>query len=107
MALTYSHPGALGSIAPGFTLPGVDGKTYRLNDFQKSRALVIVFMCNHCPYVVAVQGRINALAREFSSRGVQVVAINSNDSKRYPDDDFEAMKVRAQLEGYSFPYLQD
>jgi hypothetical protein len=64
-------------------------------------------MCNHCPYVIAVQRRINDLAREYGPQGVAVIAINPNDSIRYPDDSFEAMKVRAQEQGFVFPYVQD
>ncbi len=110
MALAYSQPGELGSQAPEFSLPGVDGKTYRLRDFHESgdvKALVVVFMCNHCPYVVATQGRINALAKEYASRGVRLVGINSNDFVKYPDDSFDAMKKRAKEQGYVFPYLRD
>ncbi|OFZ19796.1 MAG: alkyl hydroperoxide reductase [Bdellovibrionales bacterium GWB1_55_8] len=107
MALMYSEPAALGSPAPDFTLPGVDGKTYRLLDFKDSKALLVIFMCNHCPYVKAVQGRINALARQYGSKGISVVGINPNDSVRYPDDSFEAMKQTASENGYVFPYLRD
>lgn len=107
MALTYSESGALGSEAPDFALPGVDGKTYRLADFKSAKALVVVFMCNHCPYVQAVQGRINALAREYAKKGAQVVGINSNDAEKYPDDNFDAMKQVAKEQGFVFPYLRD
>lgn len=109
MALTYSETPAqeIGKPAPEFALPGVDGKTWSLADFKEARALVVIFMCNHCPYVIAVQERINRLAKEFSSRGVRLVGINSNDPVRYPDDNFDAMKTRAAEQGYVFPYLQD
>ena len=107
MAPTYSAAPKLGSIAPDFSLQGVDGKIYSLRDFSNAKALTIVFMCNHCPYVVAVQDRIEALARKFRPRGAVLVGINSNDAVRYPDDSFEAMKVRAKEVGYSFPYLVD
>lgn len=110
MALTYSERSELGSEAPEFSLPGTDGKTYQLSDFRFSRALVVIFMCNHCPYVQAIQGRLQALAKEYRSRDVQLVGINSNDSSRYPDDSFEAMSRIAkdfQNEGYAFPYLWD
>jgi peroxiredoxin len=107
MALTYSNPGELGTEAPDFVLPGVDGKVYQLSDFKDAKALVVVFMCNHCPYVKAVQGRINQLAREYLPRGVRLIGINSNDADRYPDDNFEAMKVQAKEKSYSFPYLWD
>jgi peroxiredoxin len=107
MAPTFSDPTPLGSVAPQFKLPGVDGKTYDLPHFADAKALVIAFMCNHCPYVIAVQGRINELAKEYEARGVRLVGINSNDATRYPDDNFEAMKLRAKEQGYVFPYLRD
>lgn len=107
MALTYSTMQELGNAAPDFNLPGVDGKNYSLKSFKNSKALLVIFMCNHCPYVIAVQGRINALAKKFAARDVAVVAINSNDSIRYPDDRFDAMKARAKEQGYVFPYLHD
>ncbi|MEO5969660.1 MAG: thioredoxin family protein [Bdellovibrionia bacterium] len=107
MAPTHSTKGTLGSVAPDFKLPCVDGDTYQLSDFKNSKAIVVVFMCNHCPYVIAVQDRINALAQEYSVRDVQFLGINSNDSVQYPDDNFEAMKVRAKEENYTFPYLWD
>ncbi|MFZ9596506.1 MAG: thioredoxin family protein [Bdellovibrionia bacterium] len=107
MALTYSKPAQLGSLAPAFSLPGVDDKTYELKDFYGSSVLVVVFMCNHCPYVIAVEDRMTALARLFRSSGVQWVGINSNDSERYPEDSFEKMKQRAKDKGFVFPYLWD
>lgn len=107
MALTHSNPAETGRTAPDFSLPGVDGRSWSLKDFNDCKALVVVFMCNHCPYVIAVQGRINALAREYAARGVKLVAINSNDSTRYPADNFDAMKVRAREQDYVFPYLWD
>lgn len=107
MALTYSKPGELGSLAIEFSLPGTDGKTYRLTDFTQSKALVFVFMCNHCPYVIATDVRINRLAQERLAKGVRFVGISSNDATHYPKDSFEAMKVRAKEQGYVFPYLYD
>jgi len=107
MALAYSTQDHLGSAAPDFQLQGVDGKSHQLSDFKNAQALVVVFMCNHCPYVIAVQDRINALAREYAGRSVQFVGINSNDSVRYPADNFEAMKVRAKEANFAFPYLWD
>ena len=104
---TFSQPGQLGSVAPEFSLPGVDGKTYQLSDFQGARALVISFMCNHCPYVIATQGRMNQLAKEYASQGVRWLGINSNDAQKYPEDRFEQMKIRAQEQGFVFPYLRD
>jgi peroxiredoxin len=107
MALTYSSPSTPGAIAPDFSLPGVDGKTYSLKEFRDARALVVIFMCNHCPYVIAVQDRINALAKKYSGQSVKLVGINSNDVANYPDDSFENMKKRAVEKGFAFPYLFD
>jgi len=107
LALTYTPAGELGSKAQDFDLLGVDGKRYRLLSFSESKALVVVFMCNHCPYVIAVQKRINELAREYAQQSVALVGINSNDSTRYPADNFAAMQERAREEGYVFPYLHD
>ena len=107
MALTHSHEPKLGSQAPDFSLPGVDGKTYSLTSFSNAKALVVIFMCNHCPYVIAVQDRINALTREYAPKGVALIGINPNDAKKYPDDNFDAMKARAKELGYVFPYVRD
>jgi peroxiredoxin len=107
MALTSSLPDSLGRNAPDFALPGVDGRMYSLSDFREARALVIVFMCNHCPYVQAVDDRLNALAKEYASRGMCLIGISSNDPVAYPDDSFEEMRKRAKLKGYVFPYLFD
>jgi peroxiredoxin len=107
MALAYSTAGVLGSSAPDFQLRGTDDKLYRFSDFKTAKAVVLVFMCNHCPYVIAVQDRINALAKEYAGRNVQFLGINSNDSVRYPADNFDAMKVRAKEQGFVFPYLWD
>src|SRR5262245_1896528 len=107
MALTHTPPGDLGSQAPDFSLPGVDGKTYSLESFASAKALVVVFMCNHCPYVQAVQRRINELAKNYAYLGVRVAGINPNDTKKYPADNFEAMKKVAAEQGYVFPYLID
>lgn len=107
MALTYSTMEELGSAAPDFSLPATDGKTYGLASFRNHRALVVVFMCNHCPYVIATQGRINQIAKDYGSKGVAVVGVNSNDPGQKPADSFDAMKARAHDEGFVFPYLFD
>ena len=105
---TYSKPLALGAPAPDFRdLPGVDGRTYSRTDFAGKKALVVVFSCNHCPYVQAYEDRINAIAREYAPKGVALVAINANDVKAYPDDNFDAMVTRARQKGFVFPYLRD
>lgn len=103
----------LGSDAPAFDLPvanpdadGRDGTTRSLADYADAEALVVVFMCNHCPYVHAVEDRLVALANDYAPR-VQVVGICSNDAERYPQDGFEPMAARAKEKGYPFPYLHD
>ncbi|MCI4364459.1 MAG: thioredoxin family protein [Thermoplasmata archaeon] len=98
------HPG---DRAPDFELPGVDGRTYRLADFERYPYLAVVFWCNHCPYVQAWEGRMIDLGRRYESRGLGVVLINSNDARAYPEDRLDAMVLRAQQKGYPFPYLVD
>jgi len=107
MALTYSQMMAVGTEAPDFCLPGVDGRDWALADFADADALVIVFSCNHCPYVVAYEDRLIALQREFKDRAVRFVAICSNDATTHPADGFEAMKAHAESKGFPFPYLRD
>lgn len=97
----------IGDKAPDFSLPGVDGKVYSLSDFRDKRVLVVMFTCNHCPYVQAYEDRIIDLQREFGERGVIFVGINSNDDRKYPEDSFENMVRRAEQKGYNFPYLRD
>jgi len=104
---SFSEGLKLGALAPDFSLPGVDDRTWSLADFSDQKALLVIFMCNHCPYVIAVQSRINALAKRYQSEGLAVVGINPNDAARYPDDSLAKMKERAHEQGYVFPYLQD
>jgi peroxiredoxin len=97
-----------GTIAPDFkNLPGVDGKNYSLSDFSSNKALVIFFSCNHCPYVQAYEDRIIALQTEFKDKGIQFIAINSNDDENYPDDNFDNMVKRAKEKKFNFLYLHD
>jgi len=98
------HPG---DPAPPFSLPGVDGKTYRLADYSKDPFVLVVFWCNHCPYVQAWEGRMIDIGRRYQPRGVRVALINSNDARAYPEDNFQSMARRAQERRYPFPYLQD
>ncbi|MDP6230821.1 MAG: thioredoxin family protein [Nitrospinaceae bacterium] len=107
MALLNSTMIPLGTPAHDFALEGTDGKTYSLDSFPGRDVLVIIFMCNHCPYVKAVLKRLIDLQNEFSDRGVQLVGINSNDTVRYPDDSLDNMKVLAKENGFPFPYLVD
>jgi peroxiredoxin len=97
----------LGSEAPDFRLPGTDGRTYTLASFSAKGALAVVFSCNHCPYVKDYEERLVALQRDYAPKGVQLVAINSNDEKAYPEDSLASMVVRAKERGFNFPYLRD
>lgn len=107
MALTYSQSIPFGEKAPDFSLPGIDGKTYSLASFTDKKILVMIFMCNHCPYVQACWDRFVNLQNEFGPRGVQFIGINANDSDGYPEDSFEKMKEYAAEKGQNFPYLRD
>ena len=93
--------------APTFDLPGVDGRRHSLEEYTDVPVLVLVQSCNHCPYVLAWEGRINALQREYADRGVRIVAINSNDAAAYPADSFDAMVEHAREADYAFDYLYD
>ncbi len=97
----------LGTPAVDFKLPGVDGKVYSPESFSEKNILVVIFMCNHCPYVKAVLQRLIGLQKETGPQGVQLVGINSNDTERYPDDSFENMQMIAKEKGINFPYLFD
>lgn len=107
MALTYTPDPSLGSSCPDFKLPATDNRTYSLEDFKSANAILVMFICNHCPYVQAVEDRLISLGRDYQDRGVAVVAISSNDSVHYPADSFDKMKERAEAEKYTFPYLFD
>jgi peroxiredoxin len=97
----------LETSAPDFRLPDTSGKIVTLADFQSSPALVVAFICNHCPYVKHVRAGLAELAREYQKRGAAFVAINSNDVANYPADSPENMALEVKLAGYSFPYLYD
>ncbi len=107
MSLTPSNMLALGSRAPDFTLPSTDGTQTGLNDFAQAEALVVLFICNHCPYVIHIAPALATLAAEYMKRNVAFVAINSNDTEHYPADSFERMKEEKARRGYPFPYLFD
>jgi thiol-disulfide isomerase/thioredoxin len=98
----------LGSVLPNFSkLSGADGKMYSSSDFQNAQILIIVFSCNHCPYVRAYEKRIIDFQAEYAKRGVVVVAINSNDADNYPEDDFPSMVKRAKDMNFNFIYIRD
>jgi peroxiredoxin len=98
---------ALGTEAPQFDLPGVDGQNHSLDSYADTEVLVLVQSCNHCPYVQAWEDRLSAIARDYAGRGVRVVAVNSNDAEHYPEDSFDEMRTRASARGFSFDYLYD
>ena len=97
----------LGSPCPDFRLPATDGRIYGRDDFAGAPVLVVMFICNHCPYVKAVEDRLIGLQRAYTPRGVQFVGICSNDAVTYPEDAFDRLKERWELKEYGFPYLHD
>ncbi|HEY2328762.1 MAG TPA: thioredoxin family protein [Verrucomicrobiae bacterium] len=107
MALTPSTMLPLATVAPDFKLPDTDGKIISLADFKDKAALAVIFMCNHCPYVVHIRAGLAQLARDYAAKNVGIVGINSNDAKNYPADSPAMMKQEAENFGYTFPYLYD
>jgi peroxiredoxin len=107
MVKTASTMRPLGMRAPDFSLPNVDGKTVSLSSFSGKRGLLVIFMCNHCPFVIHLRSALAAFAKEYQAKGLGVVGVNSNDVTTYPDDSPERMKVEAETVGYTFPYLFD
>ncbi|HWB60867.1 MAG TPA: thioredoxin family protein [Chthoniobacteraceae bacterium] len=108
MALTLSTMLDLGTQAPDFSLPDVvSGKTVALKDFAGSKALLVMFICKHCPYVVHVAPELARLGKDYVPRGVSIVAISSNDAVNYPDDAPSKLKEMAQQLGFNFPYCYD
>ena len=100
-------PLTLDTAANDFRLPGTDGRTYTLDDIAGENGMVIVFICNHCPYVKAVIDRLVADARALMAEGIGFAAICSNDADAYPEDSFEAMQGFARAHAFPFPYLHD
>jgi peroxiredoxin len=107
MALTFTPFAELGQACPDFKLPAVDGKTYSLKDFAGKPALVVMFICNHCPYVQAIEDRLIQLGKDLAQQNVAVVAICSNDAVDHPEDSFENLKKRSEEKQYPFVYLHD
>ncbi len=108
MALTPSSMMPLGTKAPDFRLPSpVSGGEYSLGDLKSDKATVVMFICNHCPYVKHVQKELVDLANDYMPKGISFVAINSNNVEKYPDDSPENMKKVAERFGYPFEYLFD
>lgn len=107
MVRTASTMLELGTEAPDFSLPDVDGSMVSLSDFNDASALLVIFMCNHCPYVKHINDALVEFANEYMGKGLAIVGINSNDAQNYPDDSPERMAQVADDAGYSFPYLYD
>jgi len=107
MALLETPVCDFGRKAVDFSLPGIDGKTWTLEQCRGENGLLVMFICNHCPYVKAVQQRIVRDALDLQAFGINTVAIMSNDPVAYPEDSFDNMKAAAERFGYPFPYLYD
>ena len=107
MVRTPSTMLPLGTAAPDFSLVNVDGKTVSLSDFDDAPALLVIFMCNHCPFVIHVADQLAQLTAEYMRKGAGVVGISSNDVANYPADSPEQMVREAEERGYVFPYLYD
>jgi len=107
MVMTPSTMVPLGSPAPDFRLPTPDGTLVARDDFTDAPALLVMVICNHCPFVKHIRGGLAAFGRDYNDRGLAIVAINANDVANYPDDSPEKMKEEAAAAGYTFPYLFD
>ncbi len=108
MARTPSNMLLLGTAAPAFDLPDtVSDKNVSYNDIQKEKGAVVMFICNHCPYVIHVKDEMVNVAKEYQAKGIGFVAISSNDVENYPDDSPEKMKIFASENDFTFPYLYD
>lgn len=97
----------LGTAAPDFNLPDTNGKIVALADLKNAPALLVIFMCNHCPYVIHIRTGLAQLARDYAPKHVAIVGVNSNDAKNYPGDSPTKMKDEVKAVGYIFPYLYD
>ena len=107
MVMTASTMLALGTSAPDFSLPDIEGNVISINDFKEAPALLVVFMCNHCPFVKHILSGLIELIKEYQAKGVAVVGINSNDVTNFPEDSPEMMAKIAKEKGFTFPYLYD
>ena len=107
MVKTLSTMLPLGTAAPDFSLPNVDGRMVSLSDFKDTPALLVMFICNHCPFVKHIAGELAKLGSDYQAKGAAVIAINANDVENYPDDAPAKMKEEAEARGYTFAYLYD
>lgn len=107
MALTFTPLDGMGTNCPDFQLPGIDGKTHVKKEFLNGKPLLVMFICNHCPYVKAIEDRLIETAKDLQKKQINVVAICSNDPEEYPEDNFESLRARAKEKNYPFVYLHD
>ncbi|MCB0660283.1 MAG: thioredoxin family protein [Saprospiraceae bacterium] len=108
LVLTVTHQGYQpGDVATDFSLKSTDGKMVSMKDFPDAKGFIIVFTCNHCPFAIKYEDRINDLAKRYKPQGYELIAINPNDPEVQPADSFEAMQVRAKEKSFAFPYLFD
>lgn len=107
MALTPSNMLPLGTIAPRFRLPDTDQRMVGLEDYPNARGYLVMFICNHCPYVKHIRKQLSSVTAEYVGKGIAVFAINSNDFANYPDDSPEKMRIEKKDQSYPFPYLLD
>lgn len=106
--ISIAHDGYhVGDVVSDFSLKNTNGKNVSLVDYKDSKGFIITFTCNHCPYAMAYEDRILALNNKYAKAGYPVIAINPNDAIQYPEDNFEAMQVRAKEKKFNFPYLYD
>ena len=107
MVKTASTMLPLGTRAPAFSLPNVDGSTVSAADFEGKNGLLVIFMCNHCPFVIHLRSALAEFSGEYQQKGLGIVGISSNDVSTHPEDSPEKMAAEAKSAGYSFPYLYD
>lgn len=107
MALTHTPDAEIGTLCPEFDLPSTAGDRWTRAKLLNGKPFLVMFICNHCPYVKAIEDRLITLGRDLKEIGVSVVGISANDANDYPEDSFEKMRERAQEKKYTFPYLHD
>lgn len=107
MPALETPPAAPGWKAPDFTLKGTDGKRYSLESVKGPKGLVVMFICNHCPFVQAIAGKLARDMKELAALGVGAIAVMANDTEEYPEDSFENMKLFKEKHGFAFPYVID
>lgn len=106
--MAVAHAGYhVGDVVTDFSLKNINGKNVALKDYSKAKGFIITFTCNHCPYAMAYEDRINTIDKKYAALGYPVIAINPNDAVQYPEDNFESMQTRAKEKKFTFPYLYD